>query len=143
SHKRNYPVEKRASLTVVFRTFIAAAPSLLTIVIILGGIMGGVFTPTEAAGIAVIYAFFLSTVVYREMSFKKIVDTLVETARSTGSIMFIYAAAAVFGWLITLEKVPETVYDLIMGFTDNAIVILILINIILLILGMFMDIMSA
>jgi len=141
SHKRNYPVSKKATIGEFMTSFKDALPSLFTVIIILGGIMGGIFTPTEAAGIAVIYGLILS-IIYKEFSIKTFWEVLIETAVITGSILFIFSTAAMFGWLITLKQIPELIAIGLLTLTNNKIIILLLINVILLIMGMFMDIMS-
>ncbi len=116
----------------------AALPVLLTPVIILGGILGGVFTPTEAAAAAVMWVLFLS-VCYQSLSFKDFHGVLVKTASTTGSIMLIVAAAGLFGWVIALEQGPQAVTEAMLRLTDNPYVFLLLINIALLVTGMLLE----
>jgi tripartite ATP-independent transporter DctM subunit len=116
----------------------AAAPVLLTPVIILGGILGGVFTPTEAAAAAVMWVLFLS-VCYRSLSLKGFHGVLVKTASTTGTIMLIVAAAGLFGWVIAREQGPQAVTEAMLQLTDNPYVFLLLINIALLVTGMLLE----
>ena len=116
----------------------AAAPVLLTPVIILGGILGGVFTPTEAAAAAVMWVLFLS-VCYRSLSFQGFHGVLVKTASTTGTIMLIVAAAGLFGWVIAREQGPQAVTEAMLRLTDNPYVFLLLINIALLVTGMLLE----
>ncbi|MDG1896730.1 MAG: TRAP transporter large permease [Fuerstiella sp.] len=116
----------------------AAAPVLLTPVIILGGILGGVFTPTEAAAAAVMWVLFLS-VCYRSLSFKGFHGVLVKTASTTGTIMLIVSAAGLFGWVIAREQGPQAVTEAMLRLTDNPYVFLLLINIALLVTGMLLE----
>ena len=116
----------------------SALPVLLTPVIILGGILGGVFTPTEAAAAAVMWVTFLS-VCYRSMSFKGFHDVLVKTATTTGSIMLIVSAAGLFGWVIAREQGPQAVTEAMLALTDNPYVFLLLINLALLVTGMLLE----
>lgn len=116
----------------------SAFPVLLTPVIILGGILGGIFTPTEAAAAAVMWILLLS-IFYQSLSFKAFRGVLVKTATTTGSIMLIVAAAGLFGWVIAREQGPQAVTEAMLQFTDNPIVFLLLINVVLLITGMILE----
>jgi tripartite ATP-independent transporter DctM subunit len=116
----------------------SAVPVLLTPVIILGGILGGIFTPTEAAAAAVMWVLTLS-ICYRSLSFKAFRGVLIKTANTTGSILLIVAAAGLFGWVIAREQGPQAVTEAILQFTDNPIVFLLLINVVLLITGMILE----
>lgn len=115
-----------------------ALPVLLTPVIILGGILGGIFTPTEAAAAAVIWVLILG-VCYRSLSFKAFREVLVKTATTTGSIMLIVSAAGLFGWVIAREQGPQAVTEAMLQFTDNPIVFLLLVNVVLLVTGMLLE----
>lgn len=122
----------------VFKAITSALPVLLTPVIILGGILGGIFTPTEAAAAAVMWVLILS-VLYRSLSFRGFRGVLNKTATTTGSIMLIVAAAGLFGWVIAREQGPQAVTEAMLQFTDNPIVFLLLINVVLLITGMILE----
>ena len=111
---------------------------LLTPVIILGGILGGVFTPTEAAAAAVMWVLFLS-VCYRSLSLRGFRGVLVKTASTTGTIMLIVAAAGLFGWVIAREQGPQMVTEAMLRLTDNPYVFLLLINVALLVTGMLLE----
>ncbi|MGI9466809.1 MAG: TRAP transporter large permease [Rubripirellula sp.] len=124
--------------TPVNKAILSALPVLLTPVIILGGILGGIFTPTEAAAAAVMWVLILS-VFYRSLSVKSFRGVLVKTATTTGSIMLIVAAAGLFGWVIAREQGPQAVTEAMLQFTDNPIVFLLLINVVLLITGMILE----
>jgi tripartite ATP-independent transporter DctM subunit len=117
---------------------LAALPVLVTPVIILGGILGGVFTPTEAAAAAVMYVLFLS-VCYRSLSLRGLYEVLLQTARTTGSIMLIVSAASLFGWVIAREQGPQVLAELLLAVTDNPYVFLLLINLALLVIGMVLE----
>jgi len=119
-----------------------ALPVLLTPVIILGGILGGIFTPTEAAAAAVVWVLILS-VFYRSLSFKGFRSVLVRTASTTGSILFIVAAAGLFGWVIAREQGPQAVTEVMLKLTDNPYVFLLLVNIVLLVIGMLLEPVAA
>ena len=126
----------------LFRALRLALPVLLTPVIILGGILGGIFTPTEAAAAAVVWVLILC-VFYRSLSFKSFNHVLVRTASTTGSILFIVAAAGLFGWVIAREQGPQAVTELMLKLTDNPLVFLLLVNIALLLIGMLLEPVAA
>jgi tripartite ATP-independent transporter DctM subunit len=121
---------------------LAALPILVTPVIILGGILGGVFTPTEAAAAAVMYVLLLSAC-YRSLSLRGLYDVLLRTARTTGSIMLIVAAASLFGWIIAREQGPQLLADWLQQLTDNRYVFLVLVNVGLLLVGMVLEPVAA
>ena len=119
--------------------FVSAIPALLVPIIILGGIYSGIFTPTEAAAVAVIYSFFAGTFIYKEIDLKKLRAALVESAEQTGTIMIVAAAATFFARMLTMEQFHVIVKEFALGLTDSKIVILLVLNIILLVLGCLMD----
>lgn len=140
SKKRNYPVSnQKVTFAIFLRTFIEALPSLALVFIIVGGIVGGIFTATEAAAIAVIYTLFLSTVVYRSISFKELKVVLGDAAVMSASIMFLVGASGVMGFVLSFTGIPAALSSAILGVSSNPVFILLLINIILLIVGTFMD----
>lgn len=137
--RRNPLREETAAPQIPLSKAISSAfPVLLTPVIILGGILGGVFTPTEAAAAAVMWVLFLS-VCYRSLSFKAFHGVLVKTASTTGSIMLIVSAAGLFGWVIAREQGPQAVTEAMLKMTDNPYVFLLLINVALLVTGMLLE----
>lgn len=111
---------------------------MLMPVIMMGGMLSGWFSPTEVAAIAVAYAIILS-LFYGELSLKTFINACVETLRSTASVLFIVSAAAIFAWVLTVEGMPQQVSALMLGFSKNPAVLLLLSNIILLIAGMFLE----
>lgn len=116
-----------------------AIPALMLPVIILGGIYGGVFTPTEAAAVAVVYAIPVGLFVYRELSFRKVAEAIVNAAKTTGVIMIILVFSFVASRIFTLEGVPQQLTDLLLENFSNPIVILLMVNIFLILIGMIMD----
>ncbi|MEO0819063.1 MAG: TRAP transporter large permease [Pseudomonadota bacterium] len=140
---RGYPRDARFSLRMLWVSFAAAFLSLLTPTIIVGGILGGVFTPTEAAIAASAYALVLGAVVYRTLSFRRLVRVTFDTIETTSIVLFIVAGASIFAWLLTSNRVTEQFAALILGATDNPILILLLVNVILLIVGCFMETIAA
>ena len=123
----------------VVSAFKSAFLPLLMPVLILGGIYGGVFTPTEAAAVAVAYAFILGAVVYRTLNLSKILHVLKNSVISTSIIMIIIGNAGLFGWVLTAEKVPDKVAEFFLGISESPIVFLLLINLLLLLVGMFLE----
>jgi tripartite ATP-independent transporter DctM subunit len=121
---------------------LGALPVLFTPVIILGGILGGIFTPTEAAAAAVMYVLLLC-LCYRSLTWVGLYDVLVRTAGTTGSIMLVVAAASLFGWVIAREQGPQLVADALLRITENPYVFLILVNVALLVIGMLLEPVAA
>ena len=121
------------------RTFFAAILPGLSPAIIISGIVGGVFTPTEAGAVAVVYSLVLGMLVYRELSLEAAFAALKETAVVTGFVVFLVFTSASFGWVLTYERVPELVALKLLGATSNPIIMLLLMNLALLILGTFLD----
>lgn len=111
----------------------------MLIVIIIGGILSGYFTPTEASGVAVLYAFILSVFIYKNIKLSQIKDILVNTAVMTTIVMLIIGASSVLSFVLSFTGLPQAISSLMLGISNNKIVILLLINIILLIVGTFMD----
>lgn len=142
--KRNYPKnESFPGFKTTLISFAKAIPPLLTPVIILGGIVLGIFTPTEAALIASLYAFFLGFVVYREISIKELLKILLEVLKTTSSIMIIIGFASVFARILTQQGVPQQIGGVLTSITTNPLLIILIINVFLLILGCFMDVIAS
>jgi tripartite ATP-independent transporter DctM subunit len=120
-----------------------ALPALLAPVILIGGLLSGLFGPTEVAAITVVYALFLGLVVYRELSWRHIVDAARETVRSTASVLFIVGAAALFAWVLTIDQLPTKASEFLLGLSREPWVLLLLVNAILLVVGMFMESIAA
>jgi len=120
-------------------SLIGSLPALLLPFIILAGIRFGWFTPTEAAAVAVVYALLVGLFIYRELTWKKLVTALAESALMVGLIMLVLAAAQLYSWALTSGGVPQAAAEAIFGFTDNLVVLLILVNVMLLIAGMFIE----
>ncbi|QQZ10148.1 TRAP transporter large permease [Heyndrickxia vini] len=134
---------ERASGKEVFKAFRSAIWGLLIPVIILGGIYGGIFTPTEAAVVAVFYGFIVGIFIYRELRIKDIFKILYDASIQTAVITFIVSAASLFAYIITTEQIAQTMSDSLLGLSSSPIVSLLIINIILLIAGAFIDAISA
>lgn len=112
-------------------------------IIILGGIYGGIFTPTEAAIVASDYAILVSIFVYKELKFRDLPRIFAKTALTSGTVMILVACATAFGRLLTMEQVPTNIASFILGISDNKIIVLLLINIFLLFVGMLMETLAA
>lgn len=136
---RNYPREEK----VPFRAFIAftiqAIPALLTPIILLLGIYTGVMTPTEAGAVAGVYAILVAFLAYKAMSFKGLLNIIKDTIKDTGSVSLMVGAAAVISYIVAREQIATDLGTFVMSFTSSKYVFLILVNIIILILGMFID----
>ena len=130
---------KRSAIVSTWR----AIPSLLLVVFVLGGILSGWFTPTEASAVAVLWAFLLAVVVYREVPVKSLPNIAISTARTTGIVMLLVAVSQAMSGLLTSEQVPQVVSEALLGISSNPIMILLTINVILLIVGTFMDMTPA
>lgn len=131
------------SLNRVWKSFKEAIWALLVPVIILGGIYGGFFTPTEAATIAVFYGLIVGLFIYKELDLKKIYIKLAESANTSGTILIIVGTGTILGRVLTIEQVPQMVAKAMLGMTDSGIVMMILLNILLLIVGCLMETTSA
>jgi TRAP-type C4-dicarboxylate transport system permease large subunit len=126
-----------------FKTFRRAFFTLLLIVIVIGGILGGVFTATEAAAVAVVYSFLLSVVVYREIKITELPQILLDTGITTAVVMLLIGASSGMSWIMTMANIPQTVSAALLGLSENPIVILLTINVLLLFVGTFMDMTPA
>lgn len=143
SKKRGYPRDASFNFNHFLHTFLDAALPLMTPVIIVGGIVTGVCTPTEAAIAAVAYSMFLGLVVYRTLNWKRIIRVTMDTIETTASIMLIVAASTIFARILTENQVAQTFASQLLGFTDNKIAILLIITLIVLVIGCFMETIAA
>ncbi|MBP2026608.1 tripartite ATP-independent transporter DctM subunit [Acetoanaerobium pronyense] len=141
SIKRNYQPsrERIASFGDIFRQFIKSIWALFIPFGIIMGMRFGIFTPTEAGGVAVLFATIVGFFVYKELKLKHIPEVLMDTVKGTGAVMAIIASAKVFGYYLTLERIPQMVTELLVNMTDSPIVILLVINLLLLFIGMFLE----
>ncbi len=137
--RRNYPRGEFPGWPAFVAAFAAALPGLMTAVIIVGGILGGFFTATESSSIAVIYTLVVAFLVYRSLSWTAFIEATLAAAKTTAMVLFIIGAASGFGWVLAILETPTQLADAILALTDNPIFILLIINLILLMLGTFMD----
>lgn len=136
---KNYPRQPRASLREVLVAGRDSIWGLLLIFIILGGIYGGLFTPTEAAAVSAVYAFIVAVFIYRDISFKHVPDVLVDASKVTIMLMFIIVNALLFAHVLTTERIPQAIAEQIIAWDMEAWQFLIVVNILLLVAGMFME----
>jgi len=134
---------ERASLVEILRSFARAFPSMLLIVIVLGGILGGIFSATEASVIAVAYALLLGLAVHREIRVRDLPGILLSSAKKTSIVMLLIGASQAMSWVLALEQVPQTVSHALLGLTDSYLGILLVVNVVLLMVGTFMDMTPA
>ncbi|EKO8360157.1 TRAP transporter large permease subunit [Salmonella enterica] len=142
AHRHHYPVAERINLRQFLSVFRDSLPSLLLIFIIIGGIIGGVFTPTEASAIAVIYSLALAAI-YREINVSKLRDILLDSVVTSSIVLLLVGCSMGMSWAMTNADVPELINEMITSVSENKWVILLIINLILLLVGTFMDITPA
>jgi len=139
ARKRNYPAGKKFEVKDPKRTIIETVLGLLTIVIILGGILSGFFTATVASAVAVVYAFLVSALVFRRERPREFSGTFLKAGKTTVLVLFLIANATAFGWLLSYLNIPGRFAAALMGITENPFLMLLIINVILLVFGLFMD----
>jgi C4-dicarboxylate transporter DctM subunit len=139
SRKRGIKSDNKVSIGRIFSTLKEAGWALGIPVVIIGGIYGGVFTPTEAAAVASVYAVLVALFVYRELDIPKLLEIAVESAIVTAQIMILIGAASVFAWLLLRLQIPQEIAQTLTSISNSKIVILLIINLILVISGMFID----
>jgi len=140
--KKKYPVGERSSIKEVFTTFWNALPSLLLLFIVIGGIVTGVFTATEASAIAVLYTLILGFI-YKEITVKNVPSILLNSSSTTAIVMLLIGASMSMSWVMSYENIPQNISDVLLNISDNKIVILLIINLLLLLVGIFMDMTPA
>jgi tripartite ATP-independent transporter DctM subunit len=140
--RKGYPRGEVVTLGAMLRRFFDAVPSIFLLVIIMGGIVAGIFTATEAAAVAVLYAAILAFI-YREVSVRDLPDILLRSGATTAIVMLLIATSIGMSWVLSYENIPQAVSTAMIGLSDNPIVILLIINLILLAVGTFMDMTPA
>lgn len=140
--RKNFPVAERNSLSDVFQSFVKALPSLFLLVIVIGGIVAGVFTATEAAAVAVVYTLVLAFL-YKEITLRDLPDILMSSVQTTSIVMLLIATSIGLSWVMSYGHIPQSISEVLLSLSDNKIVILLIINLILLVVGMFMDMTPA
>lgn len=142
SRRRGYPRLPRLSAAQAVRISIGALPALLMPIVVLGGIVGGIFTPTEAGAVAALYGFVVSMFVYREMRWSQLRGMLVTTGVISASVMLIVSASSLFSWILTRENAPGLLTSVLTSITSDPLLMLLLVNVLLLVLGCFLDAIS-
>lgn len=140
--KKGFNVGKRSSIKEVLGTFWKAFPSLMLLVVVMGGIVMGVFTATEASAIAVLYTLVLGFA-YKEITWKSLPNILLEASATTAIVMLLIGASMSMSWVMSFENIPQGISDVLLGLSDNPIIILLIINLLLLFVGIFMDMTPA
>ena len=143
SIRNNYGKGEKFTLIQGIKKFFGAIPALLLIVIVMGGILTGTFTATEALAIAVVYAFFLAVFIYKEVRLKEIPEILLKSAVTTAVVFMLIATSMAMSWFLALENVPQNLSAFLLGLTKSKVMILLIINLLLVVVGMFMDMTPA
>jgi tripartite ATP-independent transporter DctM subunit len=141
--RRGYPVGEKVGLGKAVRIFVAALPSLLLVGIVMGGIVLGWFTPTEASAVAVAYAFLLSVLVYREIKWAELPRLFTDSAATTAIVLLLVGTSMGMSWVMSSANIPQAVTATLLALTENKILLLLIINVLLLIVGTFMDMTPA
>ncbi|QEL11893.1 TRAP transporter large permease [Kushneria phosphatilytica] len=141
--RRNYPKEERASLKTLVREGRSAFWALLMTFIILYGIIGGLFTPTEASVVASLYALVVGMFIYKGLTLRNLPGLLVETVLTSGALLLLVGLANLFGWILTSEQIPQMIAGGILGISNNPFVVILILNLILLVVGTFMETIAA
>ncbi len=140
AQRRNYPRAPRGPTHAeLWRDFKPAFPAIMAPVILIAGMLAGFFTPTEIASVTVLYAILISSLFYRELTWAGIVSAAFETIRASAGILLIVAVAALFGWILSVEQVPQQLTALMLSISNNPYTLLLIVNLLLLVVGMFLD----
>ncbi len=137
--RKGYPTQPFQGVRMLGTLFVSAAPGLILVAIIFGGVRSGIFTASESSNIAVVYALLVTFFVYRSLSWSDFIEATFAAVRTTAMVLMVIGCAAAFGWLLAYTRVPASMVALLQGVSDNPIVILLLLNLVLLLLGTFMD----
>ena len=138
--RRNYPrTERWPTRAELWRDLKPAFPAIVAPVILIAGMLAGFFTPTEIASVTVLYAILISSLFYRELTWKGVIDAAFETIRASAGILLIVAVAALFGWILSVEQVPQQLTGAMLAISTNPYVLLFIVNVLLIVVGMFLD----
>lgn len=140
---RNFPVGKGPSFKEFVKCTLDAMPAMFLVVIVIGGIIAGFFTATEAGVVAVLYALILSVCIYKEVKWRELIEIFTKAVETTAIVMLLIGTSAALSWMLSYENIPQNISAALMGLSDNPIVILLTINLILLCVGIFMDMTPA
>ena len=137
---RNYPrAERWPTRAELWRDFKPAFPAIVAPLILIAGMLAGFFTPTEIAAVTVLYAALISSLFYRELTWQGVLKAAFETIRASAGILIIVAVAALFGWILSIEQVPQKLTEVMLSISTNPYVLLLIVNILLILVGMFLD----
>jgi len=138
--RRKYPrAERWPTAREFWRDFKPAAPAIAAPLILIGGMLLGYFTPTEIAAVTVAYALLISSLFYRELTWRGVVSAAFETIRASAGILLIVAVAALFGWILSVEMVPQHLTGVMLSISKDPYVLLLIVNVLLVVVGMFLD----
>ena len=140
--RKGYPISQRSSIKEIFSSFISALPSLFLLFIVIGGIVAGFFTATEASAIAVMYTLILG-ILYKQIKFKNLSKIFLDSSKTSAIVLLLIACSMSMSWVMSYENIPQNLSDFLVGISDNKIIILLMINLILLFVGIFMDMTPA
>ncbi len=140
---KGYPVGERVNFIQSIKKLLDAVPSLLLVIIVIGGIIAGFFTATEASAVAVIYSLLLSVFIYREVKIKELPGILLKTVETTAIVMILIGTSKAMSWILSYENIPQTISATLIALTESKIIIFLMINLMLLIVGTFMDMTPA
>lgn len=140
--RKNFPTGERSSVGQILRAFLSALPSLFLLVVVIGGIVAGIFTATEASAVAVLYCLVL-TFIYREMTLPELPGVFLKSVSTTAIVMLLIGTSMSMSWIMAYENIPQNITSLLLSVSDNKFVILFIINLILLFVGVFMDMTPA
>lgn len=143
AYRKGYAVGEGASLKEAVLKFLDAIPSLILLVLVIGGIIAGIFTATEASAVAVLYTLVLSMVFYRKVKLKDLPEIFLQTVNTTSIVMILIGTSVGMSWVMSYENLPQGVSNALLSISDNPIIVLLLINLILLFVGVFMDMTPA
>jgi len=141
--RRNYGAEKRIPLKDMLGTFADGIIPMFTFIIIIGGILGGVFTPTESSVIAASYALILTTVVYKTMKLTDLPKLILKSALTTSVVLFLIGVSNIFGWILAYDHVPQTIANFMYSITENKYLLMLMIFFVFLVVGTFMDLAAS
>ena len=140
--RKGYPISQRSSIKEIFSSLISALPSLFLLFIVIGGIVAGFFTATEASAIAVMYTLILG-ILYKQIKFKNLSKIFLDSSKTSAIVLLLIACSMSMSWVMSYENIPQNLSDFLVGISDNKIIILLMINLILLFVGIFMDMTPA
>ncbi len=143
AYRKGYPLGERSSLKEAVLKFLDAIPSLILLFVVIGGIIAGIFTATEASAVAVLYTLILSMFIYRKVGLKDLPQIFLQTVNTTSIVMILIGTSVGMSWVMSYENLPQGVSNALLSISDNPIIVLLLINLILLFVGIFMDMTPA